>query len=86
MTTVCICCIFEEIHSQRVIAWDINVNDKDFSCAKYLWSTWRAHKVMANYVCHQFYEHLAIASVIARHLADNHVKPNATQGTNIASL
>jgi hypothetical protein len=76
MTTVCVRRVFEEIHSQRVIARDIlDVQDGDFSCAKFLWATWKAHETMALYVRHQFYEHPSIAAVLARHLADNHVKP-----------
>lgn len=43
MTTVCVRPIFEEIHSQRVVARDVlDINDGDFSCAKYLWVTWKA--------------------------------------------
>lgn len=87
MTTVCVRRIFEEIHSQRVVARDVlDLTDKDFSCAKYLWATWKAHEVMTSYVRHQFYEHPAIAAVLARHLADNHVKPDAAQGTKVAAL
>jgi hypothetical protein len=87
MTTVCVRRIFEEIHSQRVIARDVlDVNDGDFSCAKYLWATWKAHEIMATYVRQQFYEHPSIAAVLARHLADNHVKPDVAQGSKIASL
>jgi hypothetical protein len=87
MTTVCVHRIFEEIHSQRVIARDVlDVTDGDFSCAKYLWATWKAHEITATYVRHQFYEHPSIAAVLARHLADNHVKPDAAQGTKITSL
>jgi hypothetical protein len=87
MTTVCVRRIFEEIHSQRVVARDIlDVNDGDFSCAKFLWATWKAHETMSNYVRHQFYEHPSIAAVLARHLADNHVKPDAAQGAKVASL
>jgi hypothetical protein len=87
MTTVCVRPIFEEIHSQRVVARDVlDINDGDFSCAKYLWVTWKAHEIIASYVWHQFYEHPSIAAVLARHLADNHVKPDATQSSKIARL
>jgi len=41
---------------------------------------------MSLYVKHQFYEHPSIAVVLARHLADNHVKPDAAQGTKVANL
>lgn len=57
MTTVCIRWIFEEIHSQRVIARDIpDIYDVDFTCTKFLWATWKAHETMSLYVKHQFYE------------------------------
>jgi len=87
MTTVCVRRIFEEIHSQRVVARDIlDVNDVNFSCAKFLWATWKAHDTMALYVRHQFYENPSIAAVLARHLADNHVKPDAASGSKITNL
>jgi len=87
MTTVCVRRIFEEIHSQRVVARDIlDVNDADFTCAKFLWATWKAHDTMSLYVRHQFYEHPSIAAVLARHLADNHVKPDAASSTKLNSL
>jgi len=60
--------------------------DANFSCAKFLWATWKAHDTMALYVRHQFYEHPSIAAVLARHLADNHVKPDAASGTKITNL
>jgi hypothetical protein len=43
---VCVCRIFEEIHSQKVIAIDdLDLTDEDFSFARYLWATWKAHEV-----------------------------------------
>lgn len=87
MTTVCVRRVFEEIHSQRVIARDIlDVQDGDFSCAKFLWATWKAHETMALYVRHQFYEHPSIAAVLARHLADNHVKPDEAVTSKVSTL
>ena len=77
MTSVCVRRVFEEIHSQRVVARDIlDIQDGDFSCAKFLWATWKAHETMISYVRHQFYGHPSLAAVLARHLADNHVKPD----------
>jgi predicted nucleic acid-binding Zn-ribbon protein len=87
MTTVCVRRIFEEIHSQRVVARDIlDVQDGDFSCAKFLWATWKALETMSAYVRHQFYEHPSIAAVLARHLADNHVKPDEAVTSRVSSL
>jgi hypothetical protein len=42
-----------------------------------LWATWKAHGVMEQYLRHNFYEHPSISAVLARHLADNHVKHDA---------
>lgn len=87
MMTVCVRRIFEEIHSQRVVARDIlDVQDVEFSCAKFLWATWKAHKTMSAYVRHQFYEHPLIAAVLARHLADNHVKPDEAVSSRVVRL
>jgi len=70
-----------------VVARDIlDANDVNFSCAKFLWATWKAHDTMALYVRHQFYEHPSKAAVLARHLADNHVKPDAASGSKITNL
>lgn len=87
MTTVCVHRIFKEIHLQCAIARDVlDLSDLDFSCAKYLWATWKAHETMATYVKHQFYEHPFIAAILAYHLANNHIKPDASQGAKIAQL
>jgi hypothetical protein len=87
MTTVCVRRIFEEIHSQRVVARDIlDIQDGDFSCAKFLWATWKTHDTMSAYVRHQFYEHPSIAAVLARHLADNHVKPDEALGSKLSNV
>lgn len=81
MTSVCVRRIFEELYSERVVARDIyDQKDPDFTTAKYLWATWKAHAVMEHYLRHQFYEHPAISAVLARHLADNYVKPDESQG------
>jgi hypothetical protein len=87
MTSVCVRRVFEEIHSQRVVARDIlDLQDGDFSCAKFLWATWKAHETMSLYVRHQFYEHPSIAAVLARHLADNHVKPDEAVSTKVGNI
>jgi hypothetical protein len=83
MTSVCVRRVFEEIHSQRVVARDIlDIQDGDFSCAKFLWATWKAHETMSSYVRHQFYGHPSIVAVLARHLADNHVKPDEAKNAS----
>lgn len=87
MTSVCVRRIFEELYSEWVVARDIyDQKDPDFTTAKYLWATWKAHPVMERYLRHQFYEHPAISAVLARHLADNYVKPDESQGAKLKSL
>jgi len=64
MTSLCVWCMFEEIHSERVVARDIyDPNDLEFTTAKMLWATWKAHSVMKQYLCHHFYEHPSISAV-----------------------
>jgi hypothetical protein len=87
MTSVCVRRIFEELYSERVVARDVyDQGNPSFTTAKYLWATWRAHTVMANYLRHQFYEHPSISAVLARHLADNYVKPDDAQASKIKTL
>jgi len=87
MTAVSVRRIFEEMHSERVVARDgYDQEDQEYSAAKFLWATFKAHAVMARYLKHQFYEHPAIAAVLARHLADNYVKPDAGQEAKIKEM
>jgi hypothetical protein len=41
---------------------------------------------MSTHVHYQFYKHPSITAVLAHHLADNYVKPDAALGTKIANL
>jgi hypothetical protein len=87
MTAVSVRRVFEEIHSERVVARDIyDYKDSTFSSAKFLWATWKAHQVMDRYIKHQFYEHPSIAAVLARHLADNYVKPDDTLANKVNKM
>jgi len=87
MTAVCVRRIFEELYSERVVARDVyDQGNPSFTTGKYLWATWKAHSVMTKYLRHQFYEHPSISAVLARHLADNYVKPDDMQATKIKSL
>lgn len=87
MTSVSVRRIFEEMHSERVVARDgYDQTDREFSTAKFLWATFKAHSIMAKYLKHQFYEHPAIAAVLAHHLADNYVKPDNTHDARIKEL
>jgi hypothetical protein len=85
--SVCVRRIFEELYSERVVARDIyDQKDPTFTTAKYLWATWKAHAVMERYLRHQIYEHPSISAVLARHLADNYVKPDDAQASKIKAL
>jgi hypothetical protein len=87
MTSLCVRRIFEEIHSERVVARDIyDPNNLEFTTAKMLWATWKAHSVMEQYLKHHFYEHPSISAVLARHLADNYVKPDTNPSAQITTL
>jgi len=87
MTAVCVRRIFEELYSERVVARDVyDQGNPSFTTSKYLWATWKAHAVMNKYLRHQFYEHPSISAVLARHLADNYVKPDDSQGSKIKAL
>jgi hypothetical protein len=82
MTAVCVRCIIEELYSEQVVARDMyDQQDPDFATTKYLWATWKAHTVMEIYLHHQFCKHPLISAVLARHLADNYVKPDDSQSS-----
>lgn len=42
--------VFESLHSERIVAKDIlDQSDADFSTAKYLWATWKAHPIYKDF-------------------------------------
>ncbi len=87
MTSVCVRRIFEEIHAECIVARDgYDHQDMAFTTARILWATWKAHIVMDRYLKHQFYEHPAVAAVLARHLADNYVKPDDAVSSKVTFL
>jgi hypothetical protein len=50
MTLLSVHRIFEDIHSERVVARDIyDPNNLKFTTAKSMWATWKAHGVMERY-------------------------------------
>jgi hypothetical protein len=66
MTSVCVWHIFGALHSERIVARDIlDQPDAEFSAAKYLWATWKANGVMADYLRSRFYKHQSIMVVIS---------------------
>lgn len=85
--SVCVRQIFEALHSERIVARDIlDQLDADFSTAKYLWATWKAHNVMSGYLKSRFYKHQSITAVISWHLADNFVKPDDSLSNKVTTL
>jgi hypothetical protein len=87
MTSLCIRRVYEEIHSECIVARDIyDPNDLEFTAAKMLWSTWKAHGVMETYLKHHLYEHPSISPVLALHLADSYVKHDDSASAHIATL
>ncbi len=70
-----------------MVARDIyDLNDLEFTSAKMLWATWKAHGVMEQYLRHHFYEHPSISAVLAQHLADNYVKHDDSHSSQITAL
>ncbi len=56
ITSVCVRRVFKSLHSERIVAKDIlDQSDADFSTAKYLWATWKAHGIMVGYLRTRFY-------------------------------
>jgi len=50
ITSVCVQRVFESLHSERIVAKDIlDQSDADFSTAKYLWATWKAHPIYKDF-------------------------------------
>jgi hypothetical protein len=87
MTSVFVQRIFEEIHSEHIVARDgYDHQDVAFTTARILWATWKAHMVMDCYLKHQFYEHPAVATVLARYLVDNYVKPDDAVSAKVNHL
>jgi hypothetical protein len=87
MNSVCVRRIFEEIHAEHIVARDgYDHQDVAFTTARILWATWKAHMVMDRYLKHQFYEHPVVAAVLARHLADNYVKPDDAVSSKVTFL
>jgi hypothetical protein len=87
MTSVCVRRIFEEIHSEWIVARDgYDHQDIEFTTAQILWATWKAHMVMDKYTKHQVYEHPAGAAVLSRNLADNYVKPDDALASKVTQL
>jgi hypothetical protein len=79
LTSLSVRRIFEDIHVVRVVGRDSrDLRNPTLTATQVMWATLRAHTVMEEYSRRNFFEHPSISAVIARHLASNHTKPDAT--------
>ena len=63
----------------RVVGRDSkDLRNPTLTATQVMWATLCAHTVMEEYSRRNFFEHPSISAVIARHLASNHTKPDAT--------
>lgn len=60
--------------------------DLDRITATYIWATAKTHKVMDEYLKYQFFEHPAIAAVLARHLPATAVLPDEQLPAKVKAL
>jgi hypothetical protein len=58
----------------------------DHMTATYIWATAKAHEVMDDYLKYQFFEHPAIAAVLARHLAASTSLPDKNISSKLRQL
>jgi hypothetical protein len=69
--------ILDDLQGARMTGRDAgDGSDTDRMTATYIWATAKAHEVMGDYLKYQFFEHPAIAAVLARHLAVTAVLPD----------
>ena len=61
-------------------------SDVDRMTATNMWATAKAHGVMEDYLKNQFFEHLAIAAILARHLAVTSVLPDDNLSSKLQAL
>lgn len=69
--------ILDDLQGARMMGRDAgNGSELDRVTATYIWAMTKAHEVMDEYLKYQFFEHPAIAAVLARHLAATAVFPD----------
>ena len=79
--------ILDDLQGARMTGRDAGDGaDIDRVTATYIWATAKAHEVMDDYLKYQFFEHPAIAAVLARHLAATAVLPDETLSSKIQAL
>lgn len=79
--------ILDDLQGARMSGRDAGDGaDLDRVTATYIWATAKTHEVMDEYLKYQFFEHPAIAAVLARHLAATAVLPDEQLLAKIRSL
>ncbi len=79
--------ILDDLQGARMTGRDAgDGSDLDRVTATYIWATAKAHEVMDDYLKYQFFEHPAIAAVLARHLAATAVLPNDQLSSKFRNL
>jgi hypothetical protein len=69
--------VLDDLQGARMSGRDAgNGTDLDRVTATYIWATAKTHQVMDEYLKYQFFEHPAIAALLARHLAATAVLPD----------
>jgi hypothetical protein len=71
--------IFEDIHVVCAMGQDSrDLKQPALTATQVVWATLRAHTIMEEYSCQNFFEHPSISAVMAQHLASHHTRPGAT--------
>jgi hypothetical protein len=79
--------ILDDLQGARMTGRDAGDGaDVDRMAATYIWATAKAHEVMDEYLKFQFFEHPAIAAVLARHLAATAALPDDNLASKIKDI
>jgi len=79
--------ILDDLQGARMSGRDAgDGSDLDRRTATYIWATAKAHEVMEDYLKYQFFEHPAIAAILARHLAATSVLPDENLSSKLQAL
>lgn len=79
--------ILDDLQGARMTGRDAGDGcEVDRMTATYIWATAKTHEIMDEYLKYQFFEHPAIAAVLARHLAATAVLPDETLSSKVQQL
>jgi hypothetical protein len=79
--------VLDDLQGARMSGRDAgDGTDLDHVTATYIWATAKTHQVMDEYLKYQFFEHPAIAAVLARHLAATAVLPDDQLPAKVRAL